>query len=81
MKLFNVLVILLFIPAIGTGQSNDINKFEQMTNALIMGLEEDDYHLLRYNEVSDSTIDKITGNGIVVDVFEHLMKSVTNIYL
>ena len=46
-----------------------------------MGLEEDDYHLLKDNGVSDSTLDKITGNGIVVDVFEHLMKNVIDIYL
>ena len=67
--------------------SNDTHFYEikgrltSLERWKLMGLEEDDYHLLKDNEVSDSTIDKITGNGIVVDVFEHLMKSVINIYL
>lgn len=67
--------------------SNDTHFYEikgrltSLERWKLMGLEEDDYHLLKDNDVSDSTIDKITGNGIVVDVFEHLMKSVIEIYL
>lgn len=67
--------------------SNDTHFYElkgrltSLERWKLMGLKEDDYHLLKVNDVSDSIIDKITGNGIVVDVFQHLMKNVIDIYM
>ena len=42
----------------------------------LMGLDDKDYDILKKNKISDSLIHKICGNGIIVNVFEHLFKSV-----
>lgn len=40
----------------------------------MMGLSDDDYHLLKSNDVKDSLIHKICGNGIVVNVCEKIFQ-------
>ena len=42
----------------------------------LMGLEDEKYEILKQKGVSDSLIHKICGNGIIVDVFEHLFREV-----
>jgi len=67
--------------------SNDIHFYElkgRLTakeRMLLMGLTEEDYNKLKDNNISDSLIHKICGNGIVVTVFEHLFKNIYDMYL
>jgi DNA (cytosine-5)-methyltransferase 1 len=42
----------------------------------LMGLQDSDFDLLKEHNISDSLIHKICGNGIIVDVFEHLFRNV-----
>lgn len=42
----------------------------------LMGLDDKNFDILKKNKISDSLIHKICGNGIIVNVFEHLFKSV-----
>lgn len=46
----------------------------------LMGLPENKFQILKDNQISDRKINTITGNGIVVDVFKHLMMKVKEIY-
>ena len=47
----------------------------------LMGLDEEKLEILFDNNISDSHINKICGNGIVVDVFEHLFRKIKNTYM
>ena len=42
----------------------------------LMGLSDDSFNILKENNISDRLIHKICGNGIIVDVFEHLFMKV-----
>ena len=42
----------------------------------LMGLEDEKYHLLKEKGISDYLLHKICGNGIIVNVFEHLFQKV-----
>lgn len=41
----------------------------------LMGLDDNDYDILKQNKISDGLIDKICGNGIIVNVFEALIRN------
>ena len=42
----------------------------------LMGMNDNQYHILKNNNISNTMIDKICGNGIVVNVFEKLFEKV-----
>lgn len=42
----------------------------------LMGLEDKQFDLLKEHQISDNLIHKICGNGIIVDVFEHLFQKI-----
>ena len=42
----------------------------------LMGLSDESYKILKDNNISDRLIHKICGNGIIVNVFEHLFRKV-----
>ena len=51
-------------------------KLTSIERCRLMGMKDDDYHLLRSNGVSTRMFSHITGNGVVVDVFRHLFNSI-----
>ena len=55
-------------------------KLTSLERWKLMGLPKSKYKLLKSNDISDSCIDFITGNGIVVNVFAQLIKNVYDIY-
>jgi DNA (cytosine-5)-methyltransferase 1 len=42
----------------------------------LMGLDDKDFQILKENKISDCLLHKICGNGIIVNVFEHLFRNI-----
>ena len=58
-----------------------IRKLTPLECFRLMGFEDDDYHKLKDNKISDSQIYKMAGNSVVVNVIEEILKELIPEYI